>query len=116
MSDVVPYVDGKISGQVEKRDRFGNLVSALDFKDGIFQGTGTGYYENGNPKYKLTAFNGKADNQRLMFDESGTLLNLLLDFSESEGLEELQKMHIDEQEFEEILLCLNGSPSHVKQI
>ena len=72
IKETVPYVDGKISGLVETRDRFGNLVTSLDFKDGVFQGSGTGYYENGNPKYKLQPFDNVTPSQ-LSFDESGTL-------------------------------------------
>jgi antitoxin component YwqK of YwqJK toxin-antitoxin module len=70
ITEILPYVDGKITGQVVRKDEFGNLAASLDFKDGMFQGTGTGYYENGNPKFTLEAVNGKDATNTLKFDEN----------------------------------------------
>ena len=42
------------------------------FKDGMFAGTETGYYENGNIKYVLKTDNGELSGNQLEYNSDGT--------------------------------------------
>ena len=66
--------NGVISGDMVKKNPDGTTSAVLSFKDGVYQGKQTGYYDNGVVKYVLqTASGEQKQGDELAYDEYGRL-------------------------------------------